>query len=132
MTLKRVCLGSLLCFAMLCLIPGRMKVREVEAHDLSSAGQGTTGAHEWFVRADGGDRKQCTGKVDQPYKGKGSLQPCAFKHPYYLFTTDDYGDRKWAIVGGDTILIHGGPYRMGYRGPNVNDRWGSCPGDPYS
>lgn len=85
----------------------------------------------WYVRNDGGDRKQCTGKVDAGYRGHGSMQPCAFKHPQYLFTNDEYGDKRWIVSGGDTILLRGGPYRMGYRGPNTKDFWGLCPGDPY-
>ncbi|MCL2659505.1 MAG: hypothetical protein FWD64_03185 [Acidobacteriaceae bacterium] len=87
--------------------------------------------HQWFIRPDGGDRKQCTGEVDAPYHGKGTMQPCAFRHPYYLFTNDEYNNKHWVVEGGDTILIHGGPYRMGYKGPAARDYWGSCPGDPF-
>lgn len=85
----------------------------------------------WFIRSDGGDRSQCTGLVDEPYPGSGIQQACGFKHPYYLFTNDAYGNRDWVVRGGDTILIRGGPYRMGYKGPAAKDFWGSCPGDPY-
>lgn len=94
--------------------------------------QATPSEHSWYVRSDGGDRRQCTGKADAPYKGKGSGQPCAFNHPYYLFTNGDYNNKGWVIQGGDTVLVHGGPYRMGYKGPDAKDMWGSCPGDPYS
>ena len=89
------------------------------------------GLHTWFIRPDGGDRRQCTGKVDAPYNGKGSKQPCAFRHPYYLFTNDTYNNKSWVVDGGDTVIIRGGPYRMGYKGPTTKDMWGSCPGDPY-
>src|SRR5215472_944194 len=54
----------------------------------TASAQGET--QTWFVREDGGDRKQCTGKTDAAYAGKGAGQPCAFKHPYFLFTTDRY------------------------------------------
>jgi hypothetical protein len=94
--------------------------------------QTSPAAHTWFIRPDGGDRGQCTGKTDAPYKGKGASQPCAFSHPYYLFTTGEYNNKGWVVQGGDTVLIHGGPYRMGYKGPGEKDMWGSCPGDPYS
>lgn len=87
--------------------------------------------HTWFIRPDGGDRRQCTGNVDAAYRGKGARQPCAFNHPYYLFTNEEYGDKSWVVKGGDTIIIRGGPYRMGYKGPNSKDYWGNCPGDPY-
>ena len=87
--------------------------------------------HTWYIRQDGGDRKQCTGMVDSPYSGHGNSQPCAFKHPYYLFTNDTYNNKGWIISGGDTVIFRGGPYRMGYKGPNPHDMWGSCPGDPF-
>ena len=89
------------------------------------------GGRTWFVRQDGGDRSQCTGTTDAAYPGKGGNKPCAFKHPYYLFTNDVYGNKQWIMAGGDTVVIHGGPYRMGYKGPNAKDFWGSCPGEPY-
>ena len=85
----------------------------------------------WFIRPDGGNRNQCTGTADRPYPGTGLQQTCGFRHPYYLFTNDTYGNRMWVVHGGDTILIRGGAYRMGYKGPNEKDYWGSCPGDPY-
>jgi hypothetical protein len=89
-------------------------------------------AHTWYVRMDGGDRKQCTGHGDAAYSGRGNAQPCAFKHPYYLFTTGEYGNKQWIVMGGDTVILRGGPYRIGYKGPNPNDYWGTCPGDAYS
>ncbi len=73
--------------------------------------------HVWYVRTDGGDRKQCTGHTDAAYSGRGNMQPCALKHPYYLFTNGDYGDKKWIVAGGDTMILRGGPYRIGFRGP---------------
>jgi hypothetical protein len=88
-------------------------------------------SHTWYIRPDGGDRKQCSGKVDAAYRGRGSMQPCAFNHPYYLFTNGEYGNKGWVVQGGDTVIIRGGPYRMGYKGPNPKDYWGNCPGDPY-
>jgi len=88
-------------------------------------------AANWFIRPDGGDRKQCTGKADLAYRGKGTAQACAFKHPYYLFTNDEYGNKQWIVAGGETVVIRGGPYRMGFKGPKREDLWGSCPGDVY-
>ena len=85
----------------------------------------------WFIRQDGGNRDQCTGRVDAPYTGRGPRQPCAFKHPHYLFTDDRYGNKEWIVKGGDTVIIRGGPYRLGYKGPNRKDYWGDCPGSPY-
>jgi hypothetical protein len=59
------------------------------------------------------------------------MQPCAFNHPHYLFTNGQYGNKAWIVEGGDTIIVRGGPYRMGYKGPNPKDYWGNCPGDPF-
>jgi hypothetical protein len=103
----------------------------VAAKGSSRAGQGSGAIKTWYIRPDGGDRKQCTGQADAAYR-HGSMQPCAFKHPYYLFTTDEYNDKHWVVQGGDRIIIRGGPYRMGYKGPGSKDMWGSCVGDPYS
>ena len=58
----------------------------------------------WFIRPDGGDRNQCKGTTDAAYR-RGGRQECAFKHPYYLFTNDQYGNKAWIIHGGDTIKI---------------------------
>jgi hypothetical protein len=88
--------------------------------------------HIWYVRSDGGDRKQCTGHGDAAYSGKGNAQPCALKHPYYLFTNGEYGNKQWIVQGGDTVILRGGPYRIGFRGPNREDNWSSCPGDAYA
>jgi len=96
-----------------------------------SASLSTTAQRTWYIRADGGDRKQCTGKADAPYKGNGINQPCAFNHPYHLFTNSEYNNKGWVVEGGDTIIVRGGPYRMGYKGPNPKDYWGNCPGDPF-
>jgi len=104
-----------------------------ESHSQSkvAGGNDAHNTNTWFIRADGGDRRQCTGKADAAYRGRGTRQACAFKHPYYLFTTDEPNNKAWIVQGGDTILIRGGPYRMGYKGPGQMDSWGSCPGDPY-
>lgn len=90
-------------------------------------------AATWYVRPDGGDRSQCTGQSNSARPGRGTKQPCAFRHPYYLFTTDQqYGETpKWVIAGGDTVMIADGEYRIGYKGPQARDSWQFCPGDPF-
>ncbi len=64
----------------------------------------------WYVRTDGGTPEQCTGRVDAPYPGGGIAQPCALKHPFYALPPDDTP----LIVGGDTLIIGPGSYRMGF------------------
>lgn len=103
----------------------------LSGYSRSEKASAPSASHTWFIRADGGDRKECTGQSDAAYRGKGSKQPCAFKNPYYLFTTGEYNNKSWVVEGGDTIIVRGGPYRMGYKGPDNKDFWGSCPGDPY-
>lgn len=92
----------------------------------------------WYVRHDGGTRYsanvrkgQCDGKADAAYRGSGSNQHCAFKDYRYLYTDGTYGNAAWVIAGGDTVLLHGGPWRVGNSGPNANDYFGVIPGDPY-
>ncbi|MBM3190812.1 MAG: hypothetical protein FJZ90_19090, partial [Chloroflexi bacterium] len=36
----------------------------------------------YYVRPDGGSPTQCTGRVDAPYPGSGTNQPCAWDHPF--------------------------------------------------
>ena len=117
-------------FALFAAGPGQNRQADAAAQTATQSSEPASPS-SWFVRQDGGDRKQCTGRADAPYRGRGSKQACALKNPYYLFTSDDPGDNHWIIAGGDTVIIRGGPYRMGYKGPNPNDGWGSCSGDPY-
>ncbi len=133
MLTRRFALGSTFC--LLVVLPlafsGYSRGEGKHGQSMASVKLSLPVAHTWFVRADGGNRKQCTGKADAAYRGSGTMQPCAFKHPYYLFTNDQYGNKAWVVEGGDAVIIRGGPYRMGYKGPNPKDSWGACPGDPY-
>jgi hypothetical protein len=96
----------------------------------------TTGT-VWYVRLDGGTATQCDGRTDAAYTGNGSdagpQQHCAFSNPYYLWGNDlTYGEKPtWKIAGGDSVIFKGGPFRMGYKGPNDSDYWAQCPGNPY-
>ena len=76
--------------------------------------------NNWYVRPDGGSRfsiqnqnGQCNGKSDVAYPGKGVNQPCAFNDPRYLYSTGGNQAYQWVMAGGDTVLVHGGPYRIG-------------------
>lgn len=96
-------------------------------------------AETWHVRVDGGTRAQCTGKADAPYPGSGVAQNCALKHPFYLFTTDPAPTQngeapRWIIAGGDTVVIHGGEYRIGYKSNGWDGYWNftGCRGDWYN
>ncbi len=101
------------------------------AHSLS--------ATTWYIRADGGDRSQCNGKADAPYLGSGQNQPCALKHPFYLFTTDPPINKSadtptWIISGGDTVILDNSEFRIGYKTNDQNGYWNfvGCRGNPYS
>jgi Putative Ig domain len=89
-------------------------------------GPGTT----WYIRSDGGTRYsanqtagQCDGKSDTAYSGSGTNQHCAFKDPRYLWDDQSYGNNAWVIAGGDTVIIRGGPWRIGF-----DAQPGSCSG----
>ena len=90
-------------------------------------------ATTWYVRADGGTRYsahakegQCDGKGDAAYPGDGVNRHCAFSDYRYLW--DDratYGATKWAIAGGDTVILDNTrAWRVGFdQGKTANDPW---------
>lgn len=84
----------------------------------------------WYIRTNGGTRAQCDGKTDADYSS-GINRHCAFKHPFYLFTDNVSSTIAWVVKGGDTIIIRGGPYKLGYQGPTNSYAWSFCAGDPY-
>jgi len=65
-------------------------------------------ATTWYVRDDGGTAAQCNGLSDTAYSG-GQNQACALKHPFYLLPPSG----NPLMVGGDTMIIGSGQYRMG-------------------
>jgi len=132
MTIKFLSIFGICGLLVFCTLALSESGRAGEMHARSKAqAVSSSEAHTWYIRSDGGDRKQCTGKVDAAYRGRGSRQPCAFNHPYDLFTNGEYNNKAWLVEGGDTVIVRGGPYRMGYKGPDPKDYWGSCPGNPY-
>lgn len=79
-------------------------------------------AATYYVRTDGGSATQCTGTSDSPYPGSGSLQPCAFNHPFWAISP--IGNNPTKMVGGDTLIIdgsNGAQYKMGLGAPNTSD-----------
>jgi hypothetical protein len=88
-------------------------------------------ATTWFIRADGGTRYdsavpngQCNGQADAPYPGVGVNQPCAFNDYRFLYDDQANTQRAWVIAGGDTVIIRGGPWRVGHnQGTSPNDVW---------
>jgi len=70
----------------------------------------------YYVRSDGGSVDQCTGLVDAAYPGSGTAQPCAWDHPFRALPPD--GTPR--IAGGDTLIIAGGSYMMGYGAPGAD------------
>lgn len=78
-------------------------------------------AETWYVRGDGGTRfsakvhtGQCDGKADTAYRGKGVNQHCAFNDYRFLFDDQSYNNNAWVISGGDTVILRGGPWRVGW------------------
>ena len=92
-----------------------------------ASGPGTT----WYVRPDGGTRYspratngQCDGKSDAAYGGSGTNQHCAFNDYRFLYDDQSYGNSAWVIAGGDTVILRGGPWRVGFdQGNGPNDKW---------
>ena len=81
---------------------------------------GSVQAATFYVRTDGGDANQCTGRSDAPYPGSGTAQACAWKHPFFALAPG--GTKR--IAGGDTLLIGSGTYTIGQGAPGA----GSCAG----
>lgn len=77
-----------------------------------AAQQATT----YYVRPDGGSEVECTGRVDAPYPGSGTGQPCAWDHPFRALPPD--GTPR--IAGGDTLVVGAGSYMMGYGAPGAD------------
>ena len=98
-------------------------------------GPGTT----WYIRPDGGTRYsanaptgQCDGQADVAYSGSGTNQHCAFSDYRFLYDDQSYQNSAWVIAGGDTVIIRGGPYRIGVsQGTNPADIWCNGFGNPY-
>lgn len=80
----------------------------------------------WYVRDDGGTRKQCDGQGDAAVPvGATSINHCAFGQFNYLFQDGTYTigalnfpSFGWLIKGGDTVLVRGGPKRTGWTNSN--------------
>jgi hypothetical protein len=78
-------------------------------------------AKTYYVRTDGGSTTQCTGLANAPYLGSGAAQPCAWDHPFRALPPGGAA----RIAGGDTLIIAGGDYKMGYGAPET----GNCSSD---
>jgi sugar lactone lactonase YvrE len=81
----------------------------------------------WYVRPDGGSPAQCTGRVNAPYPGSGTNQPCAWDHPFRALPPG--GTPR--IAGGDTLIIGTGAYMMGYGAPGADNCASAYPWDCY-
>jgi Putative Ig domain len=99
------------------------------------SGPGTT----WYVRPDGGTRYsatmptgQCDGKADTAYSGTGTNQHCAFGDYRYLWDDQSYGSAAWVIAGGDTVILRGGPWRVGFSANDGSDVWCYGGSGPYN
>jgi len=108
----------------------------VSADTAAPTGPGTT----WYIRPDGGTRYdanmpngQCDGKADVAYPGTGTNQHCAFKDYRFLYDDQSYQNHAWVISGGDTVIIRGGPWRVGVdQGTDPHTVWCNGSGDPYN
>jgi hypothetical protein len=77
--------------------------------------QGQTATY--YVRTDGGSPDLCTGLVNSPFPGSGDSQPCAWDHPFRALPPSGAA----RIIGGDTVIIGPGSYRMGFGSPGAEN-----------
>ena len=75
----------------------------------------------YYIRTDGGDAQQCTGRANAAYSGNGAGQACAWGHPFHALPPAPAAAR---IAGGDTLLIGPGSYMIGPGAPGA----GACNG----
>ena len=88
----------------------------------SSSSSGGGSIHgTYYVRTDGGDETECNGTSNTAYSGSGTNQNCAWKHPFVALPPD--GSAR--IVGGNTLIIANGSYKMGY-GASAGATANSC------
>ncbi len=113
-----------------------------------------TAGTTWYIRPDGGTRysasrlvngtgltppssttAQCDGTHDAPFPPVGTVnvlgkvsngvnQPCAYNDYRFLWDDQTYGNSAWVISGGDTVILRGGPWRVGFdQGLTSSDLW---------
>ena len=91
------------------------------------------GPTTWYVKANGGTRYsadnlagQCDGRGSAAYDPSGGVnQHCPFNDYRWLYDSHGYGNNKWVIAGGDTVIIGSEqPWRVGFdQGLSANDVW---------
>ena len=74
-------------------------------------------ATTYYVRSDGGDATQCTGLVDAAYDGKS--RNCAWSSPNIAFPLGQTTPTRPLILGGDTLIIAPGSYKIGVGAPGT-------------
>lgn len=72
----------------------------------------SAGGTTYYVRADGGDARQCNGRADAAYAGGGGAGDCAWNSPAIALPSS--GPAR--IAGGDTLMIGAGAYQIGSGG----------------
>lgn len=75
------------------------------------------GADTFYIRSDGGDTRQCTGRTDAAYPGRGRGKACAWRHPFDALPPND----EARIEAGDTLIIGPGDYAIGWGAPDLPD-----------
>ena len=111
--------------------PANTQSSPISLSGTSAVAQDSSHGTTWYVRPDGGTRYsanatqgQCDGKGDGPYVGSGVDQHCAFNDFRFLYDDQSYGNSAWVIAGGDTVILRGGPWRVGFdQGNGPNDKW---------
>ena len=83
---------------------------------LALMGASQASAATYFVRTDGGDATQCTGRANGAYPGTGTGRACAWKSPHYALPASGAA----RIAGGDTLYIGAGEYMIGVNAPGAN------------
>lgn len=72
-------------------------------------------ATTYYVRTDGGNAAQCTGRADAAYPGSGTGRACAWNSLHHALPASGVP----RIMGGDTVIVGAGSYRIGWGAPGA-------------
>lgn len=87
---------------------GRCRAKPSDQSDIPVS-MASKGGLTYYVRSDGGNAEQCTGRTDAPYAGSGVGKPCAWNSLEVALP----GTGETRIRGGDTLRIAAGTYAIG-------------------
>jgi hypothetical protein len=116
-------------FMALLLLVAQLSYAQTHSHlspkfEAAFSAAAQTSSTTWYVRPDGGPRDSpgrraaglpsiCDGQADAAPVGAAQGQHCAFNDYRFLWDDQTFNNDAWVITGGDTVIVRGGPWRVG-------------------